>query len=207
MDLKSIYHKYKRKKNLKQILPYVKLSNESIYGDWFQVEIRQPRRDHVFLQTGEHSVIDGNFVFEKNSGKVTIGDRTHIGNSTFISINNIEIGNDVLIAWNCFFYDHNSHSVDWSERSNDVRMEYENLTSGKPILLNKNWDVVKSAPIKICDKAWIGYGAVILKGVTIGEGAVVAACSVVTKDVDPWTVVAGNPAVKIRKLSNIENCI
>ena len=53
-------------------------------------------------------------------------------------------------------------------------------------------------------KVWIGFNAIILKGVTIGEGAVVGAGSVVTKDVLPWTVVAGNPARLIREISENE---
>ena len=56
-----------------------------------------------------------------------------------------------------------------------------------------------TAPITICDGVWIGARAIILPGVTIGEGAVVAAGSVVTKDVEPWTVVGGNPAKFIKK--------
>jgi putative colanic acid biosynthesis acetyltransferase WcaF len=56
-----------------------------------------------------------------------------------------------------------------------------------------------TAPIEICDGAWIGAYAIILPGVTIGEGAVVGACAVVTKDVPPWTVVAGNPAREVKK--------
>ena len=56
-----------------------------------------------------------------------------------------------------------------------------------------------TAPIEICDGAWIGAYAIILPGVTIGEGAVVGACAVVTKDVAPWTVVAGNPAREVKK--------
>ena len=51
-----------------------------------------------------------------------------------------------------------------------------------------------TAPITICDGVWIGARAIILPGVIIGEGAVVAAGAVVTKDVEPWTVVGGNPA-------------
>ena len=47
---------------------------------------------------------------------------------------------------------------------------------------------------------WIGFDVTILKGVTIGEGAVIGAKSVVTKDVEPWTVVAGNPAVVVKYL-------
>jgi len=54
-------------------------------------------------------------------------------------------------------------------------------------------------PITICDGVWIGAGAFVGPGVTIGEGAVVGARSVVTKDVEPWTVVAGNPAKFIKK--------
>ena len=56
-----------------------------------------------------------------------------------------------------------------------------------------------TAPITICDGVWIGARAIILPGVTIGEGAIVAAGAVVTKDVEPWTVVGGNPARFIKK--------
>lgn len=54
-------------------------------------------------------------------------------------------------------------------------------------------------PIAICDGAWVASKAIILPGVTIGEGAVVAAGAVVTKDVEPWTVVGGNPAKFIKR--------
>jgi acetyltransferase-like isoleucine patch superfamily enzyme len=56
-------------------------------------------------------------------------------------------------------------------------------------------------PVKICDDAWIGAGAFVLRGVTVGEGGVVAAGAVVTKDVPPYSIVAGNPAVLVRELS------
>ena len=54
-------------------------------------------------------------------------------------------------------------------------------------------------PISINNQAWVAARAFIGPGVTIGEGAVVGACAVVTKDVEPWTVVAGNPARVIKK--------
>lgn len=56
-----------------------------------------------------------------------------------------------------------------------------------------------TAPIVIADGVWIGARAMILPGVRIGEGAIVAANAVVTKDVEPWTVVAGNPAKVIKQ--------
>lgn len=56
-----------------------------------------------------------------------------------------------------------------------------------------------TAPITICDGVWIGARATVLPGVTIGEGAVVAANAVVTKDVPPWVIVGGNPAKIIKK--------
>jgi len=61
-----------------------------------------------------------------------------------------------------------------------------------------DWKVVKT---RVCRRAAIGSGAVILCGVTIGDGAMVGAGSVVTRDVPPYTVVAGNPAKELRKIS------
>jgi acetyltransferase-like isoleucine patch superfamily enzyme len=63
-----------------------------------------------------------------------------------------------------------------------------------------NWVTTISKPILISKGAWIGAKSVILKGVTIGEGAIVGAGSVVSKDVPPYTIVAGNPAKIIREL-------
>ncbi len=57
-----------------------------------------------------------------------------------------------------------------------------------------------TAPVRIDDDAWLGTGCVILAGVTIGRGAVVGAGAVVTRDVPPYTVVAGNPARVVRQL-------
>jgi len=55
------------------------------------------------------------------------------------------------------------------------------------------------APIAICDQVWVAARAFVGPGVTVGEGGVVGACAVVTKDVESWTVVAGNPARFIKK--------
>ncbi len=60
------------------------------------------------------------------------------------------------------------------------------------------------SPVHVGDKSWIGFNSIVLKGVTIGEGAVVGAGSVVTKDVSAWTVVAGNPARVIREIPEDE---
>lgn len=54
-------------------------------------------------------------------------------------------------------------------------------------------------PITICDDVWIATGAIVLPGVTIGEGAVIGAGAVVTRDVEPWTVVGGNPTRVIKR--------
>jgi acetyltransferase-like isoleucine patch superfamily enzyme len=58
--------------------------------------------------------------------------------------------------------------------------------------------------VRIGRAAWIGFDACVLPGVTIGEGAVVGARSVVTADVEPFTIVAGNPARLVRRLTDAE---
>src|SRR6266571_2116669 len=72
------------------------------------------------------------------------------------------------------------------------------VTSSGRLQAKADWKVVETW---VCRGASIGSGAVILCGVTIGEGALVGAGSVVTKDVPPYTVVAGNPAKELRKVS------
>lgn len=151
---------------------------------------------------GENCIIGCNFVFESDNGEIKIGNRCFINNGTnLISRNSIEIGDDVTIAWNCTLYDHNSHSLDWKERQNDLYDELKCLNNKIPMEDGKNWDTVKSRPIKICDKAWIGFGCTILSGVTIGEGAIIGAQSVVREDVPPYCIAYGNPAKVVKKLT------
>lgn len=139
--------------------------------------------------------MESNIVFEKRGAHIAIGKRTFVGNSNLLSALQIEVGDDVLIAFDCTFADHDSHSLDFFIRQSDVSLWYE----GK-----KDWVGVKMAPIRIGNGAWIGMHSIVLKGVTIGEGAVVGAGSVVTKDVPPYTLAAGNPARPIRSLKRLE---
>ncbi|HJP58674.1 MAG TPA: acyltransferase [Gemmatimonadaceae bacterium] len=140
---------------------------------------------------GNDCVIAARADFETDGGVIIIGDRTFIGKSHLVCHTRIEIGDDVLIAWGVTIVDHNSHSVSWRGRANDVR----DLLRGK-----KDWQHVDRAPVRIANKVWIGLNSIVLSGVTIGEGAVVAAGSVVTKDVPDFCVVAGNPARVVREL-------
>lgn len=145
------------------------------------------------LRVGENSMVRAEMVYERQGASINIGNRTFIGRGLFTIAERLVIGDDVMISWNVTIVDHNSHSLKFSERSNDVKMNaFEGI---------KHWDCIKIAPVRIEDKAWIGFGCSILKGVVIGEGAIVGANSVVTKDVPAWTIVAGNPAKVIREIS------
>jgi acetyltransferase-like isoleucine patch superfamily enzyme len=167
------------------------------------VDIRNNLVSKTYLRVGDDSVISGKFVFENEMGSISIGNGTFVGGGKFVTINKISIGNDVLISWGCTFMDNNAHSIKWSERKNDVKDWKKGIEEDK-IGIYKNWQHVESAPIIIKDKAWIGFDTVILKGVTIGEGAIVGSRSVVTKDVPDWTLAAGNPAKIIRQIPEEE---
>ena len=148
------------------------------------------------LHIGSQTDIEGKLVFEKRDAIIRIGSRTHIGGSTLLDAAcEISIGDDVQIAFECLIMDHNSHSVCYSEREPDV-LDWQ---KGR-----KDWTHVPMAPVRIGNKAWLGARVIVLKGVSIGEGAVVGAGSVVTKDVPDWTIVAGNPSKVIRVLSTEE---
>jgi galactoside O-acetyltransferase len=149
------------------------------------------------LVIGEGSIVAARLRAERPGAQILIGERTFIGQSTVLAARKVVVGDDVLIAWGCFIVDHDSHSPIWSERESDVRDWYR----GK-----KNWTHVTQAPVSIGNRVWIGFNASVLCGVTVGEGAVVAAGSVVTKDVPPYTLVAGVPARAIKSLNQGHSC-
>ena len=147
-------------------------------------------KDNCDLKVGEDSMIEGELIFDKSDAAISVGNRVFFS-GTIVAAKEVHIGDDVMISWGVTITDHNSHSLKSSERAQDV-LDWK---IGK-----KDWSNVKMSPVKICDKVWIGFNSIILKGVTIGEGAIVGAGSVVTKSVPPWTIVGGNPARVIREI-------
>lgn len=192
--------KLKLKRRLKQNAAYMNIDESVVMQATFHLR-QDIMGEHTRLTIAKDCIIGGSFVFESSEGKVTIGEHTYIGGSTFISRSSISIGSNVTIAWGCTIYDHDSHSLNYMERRKDISDELDDIRNGRNFIAHKNWDVVNSKPITICDDAWIGMNCIILKGVTIGEGAIVGAGSVVTKDVPAWTVVAGNPAKVVKTLT------
>lgn len=152
------------------------------------------------INLGRDSTFFCKFILEKSNAIIQIGDNVYIGASNIYCANNIVIGNNVLISWGVKIYDHNSHSLTPEDRNYDIRLAGINVRKGNSLTLNKNWNNVTSEPIYIMDNVWIGMDATILKGVTIGENSIIAAGSIVTKDVEPNTIVGGNPATIIKKL-------
>ena len=151
-----------------------------------------PQDNNVTVEIGENSNVEAQMYLERAKASVLVGARSHIGANTVISCaQNVTIGDDVLISFGVFISDHDSHSVDYEKRQPDV-VQW--------MLGRKDWTHVACAEVVIGDKCWVGARAIILKGVYIGKGAVIAAGSVVTKDVAPWTLVGGNPAKLIRQL-------
>jgi acetyltransferase-like isoleucine patch superfamily enzyme len=125
--------------------------------------------------------------------RVKIGEFTLMNGSRIVCNSEITIGNYCLISWNTVFMDNWRLPFDSAER----RRELEQVPLRNP---RHTAVEVPSQPIHIADKVWIGFDSCILPGVSIGEGSVVGARSVVDKDVPPFTVVAGNPARVIRRL-------
>lgn len=139
----------------------------------------------VILKKKNAEILVGNKVFlhrhvklsawgTDQKAKISIGDRTYIGDRTEIHAGaHVSIGNDTVIAWDVCIMDRDYHK------------------------LNADMEVYK--PVTIGNHVWIGCHSIILKGITVGDGAVVAAGSVVTHDVPPGALVGGNPARIIKE--------
>jgi acetyltransferase-like isoleucine patch superfamily enzyme len=137
---------------------------------------------HTALHIGDDVRFSGSLFVA--SGKfcdhptLRIGDRSFLGHGVTITCNReVVIEEDVLIATNCKISDYDGHAHSLGRRLADATPTEDEIR-----------------PVRICRGAWIGAGALIMKGVTVGEGAIVGAKSVVTHDAPAYTVVAGSPA-------------
>lgn len=113
---------------------------------------------------------------------------------TGVRFNEVKIGKNSIVMNGCLMMG-----------AGGITIEDEVQIAANVQLISNNHDledrnVITCKPVRICRRVWIGAGSTILPGVTIGENSVVGAGSVVTKDVPPDTIVAGNPAKIIRKI-------
>jgi len=127
-------------------------------------------------------------------GRVKLGDFALVHGARIICDSEILIGDYALISWNVVLMDtYRVPTVVASRRS-----ELEALPRRELRIASA---AVESRPVRIESKVWIGFESCVLPGVTIGEGSIVGARSVVTTDVPPFTIVAGNPARLVRALT------
>lgn len=144
---------------------------------------------------GHHCDICGQLIVD-GEGRISIGEYSTIRFQTIVgSTNSIKIGDHVIISNNVIIRDNNSHPTDPQSRFDMCEAGfYGDMWE---------WKYSEHAPIVIGSNVWIGERAMILKGVTIGKGAIVAANSVVTKNVPEYAIVAGNPARIVKYLKKI----
>lgn len=137
------------------------------------------------IQIGDNCLIYGT-VASENHGKIKIGEYCSIGAGTKIRcVDSIVIGAYTAISYNVVIADNNSHPVNPHDRLI--------MRVTPPGSLERRWVNSDHAPIIIGRNCWIGENARICKGVTIGDGSIVAANTVVTKSVPANCIVAGNP--------------
>ncbi|MGR5066586.1 acyltransferase [Photobacterium sp. DNB22_13_2] len=148
------------------------------------------------LQIGEASYIDSSFVPAfpstvtkltsvkrpgKPAGKIVIGCNVVLQGTAIVAYQEVRIGDDVIFGGMVTIMDCDGH--DTARRGDPGEVER-----------------LEVKPVKIGNAVWVGNQATILKGITIGDNAVIGAHSVVTKDVPANTVVAGNPARVVKKI-------
>lgn len=135
--------------------------------------------------------IRGAFYTMTKSAKINIGDRVGMSSPCIWAKESINIGNDVNIGGDCILIDNDAHPHDYLQRRFDYRYK---------VGLDFYLETIPTAPIVIEDDVWIGARTVILKGVHIGARSIIAAGSVVTKDIPAGVIAGGNPCKVIRKI-------
>lgn len=148
------------------------------------------------IRIGAYSNIEGLIMVYPYGGDIQIGQYCSLSKySRLISTEKILIGNRVLIGHNVNIIDNNSHPL-------CAKLRHRDFLESFSIGMQKH--DLNAKPIIIGDDVWIGHDTTILKGVHIGEGAIIGSCSLVSKDVAPWTVNVGNPLRPIKNLEKIK---
>lgn len=142
---------------------------------------------------GDECNIRARLVCRLGESSIKVGNHCFLGSGTvLLAAKQIQIGDHVLIGGNCYITDNDGHALDPELRVNDV---------SDSVLGRKNWVHVGMGAVLIGDHVWIAPNCIILKGVTIGRGAVIAAGSVVTRDIPEMMLAAGNPARPIKPVT------
>lgn len=159
--------------------------------------IRNALRETRSIRVGRHSTICGELFLFAHGGEISIGEWCYVGEGARVwSSRAVHIGDRVLISHNVNIFDSLTHPLSARQR----HAQFKAIThTGHPRTID-----LGERPVMVGNDVWIGANACVLRGVTIGEGAIVGAGAVVTHDIPPYTIVAGNPARVIRELGTDE---
>lgn len=158
---------------------------EKSYLEINQINIKRTRIKPCTLWLGENSCLEsrGFTMYEGASIVILDGGRLTLGRGSYMNSSLIQCAKSISIGDNCAI-------------AGDVLIQD---TDFHPIIDEIGKEKEYSRPVTIGNKVWICAKAIILKGVTVGDGAIIAAGAVVTKDVPPYSLVGGNPARVIKE--------
>ena len=155
--------------------------------------------DRNAILMGDNCYMDG-VLYTFDKGTIEIGAHSSIRYNTRVgATERVTIGNYVIISNHVTIIDNNNHPTHPADRMRMINSGYGTDWW--------SWKYAKAAAIVIGDNVWIGERARICKGVTVGEGSVIAADAVVVHDVPANCIAAGNPAVVIRENIHLETSI
>ena len=191
IGLNFIKTKYQKIKNKLEILGKLRKNKIKISGNNNILYIGKNsllRDSNIFIKgnnniiyIGDDCVVNNTSIILDNEGsEIRIGNKTSIAKVQIVSLEpyKIEIGEDCMLSYD---------------------IEIRNTDSHKIYDKNTNERINEGSSINIGNHVWLGMRAIILKGVTIGDNSIVAAGSIVTKDVKANTIVSGNPAKQIKE--------
>lgn len=179
--LKSAYNRFEKFSTLKGTDYLFRIDSKILLSDG-------SRKTDIVL--GNNVCIYGKLE-SQNGGRIFFGDNTRLGvNSIIRSVNSVKIGSFTAISDNVIITDNNNHPIDSSFRK-QMKLTPQDSDMRK-------WKHSDNAPIDIGENVWVGENSRIQKGVVVGDNSIIAANSVVTKNVPSNCIVGGNPAKILR---------